>query len=249
VPYATGYIINNTNTIDTFYIDHGATPNTESQKYFVRAKDSCGNLSANSYIAQSIYLKAVNQNFNEYALLEYTPYETWKHGVLSYRVEYYNKSSGNWELLSNAPSNLLVNHAVLTPPDQNNTTNAEICYRVVAIENMGNTQQSISNEACVPVYPSVFLPTAFSPNGDGLNDYYKPICAGFNVYVFEIYNRWGELVYTDTPESRGWDGKFKGENAMPGVYIYRLAGIGILNSPATNPARVIERQGTLTLIK
>lgn len=66
----------------------------------------------------------------------------------------------------------------------------------------------------------VFLPTAFSPNGDGVNDILKPIY-GRNVMIveFKIYNRWGELVYNGTS---GWDGYFKTHLQPTGVYVYSL---------------------------
>lgn len=126
---------------------------------------------------------------------------------------------------------------------------SQICYRIRAKEKNGNNQFSLSNVVCIPIYPVVFLPNAFSPNNDGMNDYYKPICAGLNSYIFEIYNRWGTLVYSDTPESKGWDGNFKGEKAEEGTYAYRLSAIGLQKSPATNDARVVERKGTIFLIR
>ncbi len=235
---------------DTFYIDKTATPNQQSQKYFIRGIDTCGNLSAVAPVAQTIHLKASNVNLNEFALLEYSPYETWKNGVLNYTIEYFNIISSQWLPLSTAPPTLFIYKANVLPATNGILNNApEICYRIVAIEKNGNQQISTSNKACVPVYPVAFVPNAFSPNNDGLNDYFKPITAGLSAYIFEIYDRWGTLVYTDTPESKGWDGTFRGEPAPLGAYVYRLSAAGYLNSPATNDARLVERKGTLFLMK
>jgi gliding motility-associated-like protein len=70
-----------------------------------------------------------------------------------------------------------------------------------------------------------YLPTAFTPNGDGLNDIVRPVIQpGCNVsgYQFSIYNRWGELVFSSEIPGKGWDGMYKGEPADMGVYMYSL---------------------------
>jgi gliding motility-associated-like protein len=138
---------------------------------------------------------------------------------------------------------------VLPDSSGNELSTSLMCYRVKAMERNGNRQVSLSNIACVPIYPIAFLPNAFSPNNDGINDFYKPICAGLNGYIFEIYDRWGQLVYTDTPDSKGWDGTFRGKNAESGTYVFRLSAAGFLKSPATNDARLVERKGTLFLVR
>ncbi len=70
----------------------------------------------------------------------------------------------------------------------------------------------------------VAIPNAFSPNGDGLNDHFFLISRGsVTVNVFQIYNRWGELVYSYSgpgDQSSGWDGSFRGKAQDPGNYTY-----------------------------
>jgi gliding motility-associated-like protein len=69
------------------------------------------------------------------------------------------------------------------------------------------------------------VPSAFTPNADGLNDIVKPaIQPGCNVsgYQFSIFNRWGEQVFTSDIPGKGWDGTYKGEPADMGVYMYSL---------------------------
>lgn len=65
------------------------------------------------------------------------------------------------------------------------------------------------------------IPTAFSPNGDNVNDYFKPIFT-CNVSYFEIriYNRWGELVFITNDAMKGWDGNYKGMKQPLGTYVY-----------------------------
>jgi gliding motility-associated-like protein len=64
----------------------------------------------------------------------------------------------------------------------------------------------------------IYLPTAFSPNGDGLNDTYKPIYEGWLINKMSVFNRWGELIYESTDPNASWDGTYQGQPAPQGVY-------------------------------
>lgn len=68
----------------------------------------------------------------------------------------------------------------------------------------------------------LFVPTIFSPNGDGLNDL-ECVMGGCIVDLdFTIYNRWGEVVFTSDNQSDCWDGTFRGKPVQTGVYVYKL---------------------------
>lgn len=55
---------------------------------------------------------------------------------------------------------------------------------------------------------NIFVPAAFTPNGDGINDYLKPLLYGFKkVNYFKIYDRWGKLLFASEDDLKGWDGK------------------------------------------
>jgi gliding motility-associated-like protein len=74
-----------------------------------------------------------------------------------------------------------------------------------------------------------FMPSAFTPNHDGKNDFLKPILLGkVKKYQFWVYNRWGEVVFHSTDLSKGWDGNFKGQiestNAFAWMCIYQFEG-------------------------
>ncbi len=65
--------------------------------------------------------------------------------------------------------------------------------------------------------PQVFVPTAFTPNGDGINDWLRPIGAGISeIRFFRVYNRWGQLVFSGNENNRGWDGRIKGSYRATG---------------------------------
>ena len=70
------------------------------------------------------------------------------------------------------------------------------------------------------------IPNSFSPNGDGVNDYFIPrqlLSAGVKEFRMKIFNRWGELIFeTDKLDGRGWDGKFGGKDQASGVFVYMI---------------------------
>lgn len=80
---------------------------------------------------------------------------------------------------------------------------------------------------------AVYMPNAFTPNGDGLNDVIKPMI--FCDFVFEqflVFDRWGENVFSSYNPDNGWDGMYKGNPAMLGVYHYFVKGRKSDGSPA-----------------
>jgi gliding motility-associated-like protein len=72
------------------------------------------------------------------------------------------------------------------------------------------------------VEPYLFIPNAFSPNGDGNNDIVYVRGAYIENMIFRIYNRWGEMVFESRDPQKGWDGKFNGKLCEPDVYDYYL---------------------------
>jgi len=71
---------------------------------------------------------------------------------------------------------------------------------------------------------SFVVPTAFTPNGDGRNDYFRPRAVGYrSVKYFKVYNRWGEEVYFGKSLEQGWDGTWGGKPAELGVYFWHIS--------------------------
>jgi gliding motility-associated-like protein len=90
----------------------------------------------------------------------------------------------------------------------------------------------------------IFIPSAFTPNGDNLNDDFGiPPLNRNRLLLLKIYNRWGELVFTTTSTARRWDGMFRGKEAPVGVYIYQLT------METVDRKKIIERKGSVTLIR
>lgn len=83
---------------------------------------------------------------------------------------------------------------------------------------------------------SIFVPTGFSPNGDGRNETLRPIGIGYrDINGFRVYNRWGEQVFYTTKFDEGWDGTWKGQKAEIGVYYWFL--------------EITDRKGNRSLVK
>ncbi len=70
---------------------------------------------------------------------------------------------------------------------------------------------------------NVYFSNAFTPNGDGKNDVFKPITIGHHdVAYFRIFNRWGQLIFSSSSENNGWDGTVDGKPADLGTYFYSI---------------------------
>jgi len=93
----------------------------------------------------------------------------------------------------------------------------------------------------------VVMPNAFSPNGDGVNEYFYPNfdCTDPIYLIMRIYNRWGEKVFESTDLNGQWDGTFKSIMQPPGVYVYYVDFGGMVN----NVQKSFKLMGSLTLIR
>ncbi len=82
------------------------------------------------------------------------------------------------------------------------------------------------------------IPTAFTPNGDGLNDIWKPLTRGARNYELKVFNRWGQMVFSTNNMNQGWDGL----NATEGVYVYTLSFVNGYD-------KRISEKGVITLMR
>lgn len=121
----------------------------------------------------------------------------------------------------------------LINPNQVLTWNTGDVTNSLSVVNTGHYWASAtSNKAGCTTTDSIWImrdcylniPNSFSPNGDGLNDYFIPrelLSSGVTIFRMNIYNRWGENIFTTTAlDGRGWDGKFNGKLQNMGVYVY-----------------------------
>ena len=89
----------------------------------------------------------------------------------------------------------------------------------VTIGGCTDTDSLLVNKDCY-----VDIPNSFTPNGDGMNDFFLPrqfLSRSLNSFKLSIFNRWGQIIYeSSTLNGRGWDGKFNDKDQPVGVYVY-----------------------------
>lgn len=135
-----------------------------------------------------------------------------------------------------SPADYLSSTTILNP-----LTNAEktIVYKITAYEGPGNC--SGEDSVKVTVLNDIFIPGAFSPNADGLNDVWNiPLISNNPDAMVSIYNRWGQLILQSRGYYTPWNGTYNGKVQPAGTYIYIII-------PNVNEARKIT--GTVTIIR
>lgn len=91
--------------------------------------------------------------------------------------------------------------------------------------------------------PEIYVPSAFTPNGDGMNDLFRPIPVGIRkMDFFRVYDRWGRLMFETTRYMEGWDGRAKGKQAPAGGYVWMARGEDF-------NGRTVMRKGTVVLVR
>ena len=85
---------------------------------------------------------------------------------------------------------------------------------------------SSTSTTLVKIFTHLFMPTAFTPNNDGINDIYRiPPATTLTLKEFSIYDRWGTKLFSTRDVQAGWDGTFNGKRQNSGVYVYYLKSV------------------------
>ncbi len=108
------------------------------------------------------------------------------------------------------------------------TPKVNTTFIVTVTDNFGCTDTAqVALRVLIPQCdePYIFIPRAFSPNGDGTNDVIFVRGDYLTSVEFVIFNRWGEQVFVTKDKTIGWDGKFHGEPVCPDVYGYYVKGV------------------------
>ncbi len=213
--------------------------NTDEISYFYRvfAIDECGDTTPVGNFGRSILLEVNLTDQGNIPNLSWNPYQRWPNGVRSYQIEIFNETLGIWELIGVVPGN-----ETSFIDNETELEQASYCYRITAVEAGGFRSTSLSNESCIIFGPQVYIPNAFSPNGDGDNDIFFLAAPNVESGILSIYNRWGRLLYRSLNIENGWDGTFEGQSLPEGVYVYVLDALGEDGTQFT-------RTGSITLIR
>ena len=152
-----------------------------------------------------------------------------------------NASGGDTYLWSPAQSlsdvNIANPVAVFTEPSNG------IPYRVLVYNSAGCADTALINIKVYATLPTVFVPSAFTPNSDGLNDILRPMAVGMQeIQFFQVYNRWGQLVFMTQQNAKGWDGRVNGQLQSNNTYVWMVKAIDFTGA-------VYFKKGTVTLIR
>ena len=93
---------------------------------------------------------------------------------------------------------------------------------------------------------TIFVPNAFTPNEDGINETFEPKMHNVESYKLHIFNRWGQLLFTSTSPDNQWDGTFLGNQCQVDVYVYKIIVTGFYIEGDLNQESLV---GTVTLIR
>ena len=194
--------------------------------YKLAAINLCNRVIVRSNITSTMILTVNNEDALNY--LTWTPNIGWKGGVEKYEV--YRKTMVN-------PSELI---ATVDAGDTSYTDDVELnnliynvddskfCYFIKAVEGENNPHgiRGISTTAvnCVVLQSKIFIPNAFTPNGDGKNDAWFPkLSFTPATYHLIIKNRWGNILFESTDHLQAWGPSVNGEKTVQeGTYIYFL---------------------------
>lgn len=214
--------------------DFKTSVHSQSYYYRVITTDVCGDKSSASNIGKTILLKAETDD-NDNVNVSWSNYKKWDEGIASYEVE----QMGGSGMYVNVGTN---NFMDTTFVDESNLFNQlpKVSYRVKAVSNTGVI--SYSNTDFAKGRSSLFVPNAFTPNNDGHNNVFKIVGAYIKEYELNIYNRYGEKIFTSHSLDDSWDGRYKNETAQEGAYLVVINAKG-LDYKAHNYS------GTVTLLR
>jgi gliding motility-associated-like protein len=164
--------------------------------------------------------------------------------VSGQRLQLLATSSVNTASFIWLPASYLINANIYNPvANFGKSSFTTYTYTVTA-----TTPEGCKGEDSITIYiykslPDIFIPSAFTPNGDGLNDIIIPVLAGIQEYdYFSIFNRWGQLVFSTSKQGKGWNGTMNGMEQPAGTYVYVALG-------KDYTGRIIQKKGTVVLIR
>lgn len=206
------------------YQDDEANVWEKSYQYKISILDSCDDITPLGRTGKTMLFRAFQ--YNGSVRFNWTPYVEWQDNVKSYLIELKDLGSNTYIPIMQISGNdtTFVDYESHINQDKN-------CYRVRALEKNGNNQSSLSNEVCVDLHPLIYVPTAFSPNGDGVNDVFYTKGTFLREYEIKIVDKWGNLLFQSTSPDAIWDGTYKGQPVPEGVYSVKVHFVGTSGFP------------------
>jgi len=216
----------------TTYI-HTGLLRSSTYCYFVRATNGAGTKSSSSnlmcsysdttFTAGVSFQLSVEARDSVKNILTWTEDPSWSTFITRYDI-YRSVDGGGFQLIADTLFGTTTFTDSLDPLSDFRYGRGYFCYFVVPVKTGGNIYACVdtSSVECVTQFPKYVVANAFSPNGDGLNDIFKPIrvFVDRNNYLMIIYTRWGQKVFETTDPGLGWDGLIKGFVGANDAYVY-----------------------------
>ena len=233
---------NQINILPISFIDELADAKSNSYDYYSIVSDSCGFQSVESNVVNTILLSGSKPDEQTNVLNWNIPYG-WETDIEKFYIHRLNTFSAfeiidTVDAFTNSYTDFIADVSAF---------NGRFSYRIEAVQQQGGIYDyqatSFSNVIELYLESKIFFANAFKPSST-LNPEFKPILnffAGSN-YNFQIYNRWGQLIFETTDYQQGWDGTYQGQQQMQGLYVYKLT---YTNIDGLN----ISRQGTFMLVE
>ena len=202
-------------TVDTNnYVDGDVGIPGNIYCYAFGYEDQCGNLSDLSPQTCPVILTGILDSDNQVSL-NWTDYQGWTLGVNQYFIDIFDDQGNLLESVVAGSSLSFIDDPI--------GRNSQILfYQIRAVSNDAVPKESLSNLFRVQLEVLIFLPNAFTPNGDDLNDFFEAKGQFFQNFSMKIFNRWGELIFVSDNPDVGWDGTFNGKPMPEATYVYRV---------------------------
>jgi gliding motility-associated-like protein len=139
-----------------------------------------------------------------------------------------NAATWNWSFgdLTNATSTQ--QNPTFTYPDPT-------CYQVVlAVASIEGCVDTTTKEICIGPDVTIYVPNAFTPNDDGVNDFFFPVQIGIDPENYElwIFDRWGNMIFYTDDLAKGWDGRVQGHTEISQIdtYVWKIKALDMLGN-------------------
>jgi gliding motility-associated-like protein len=198
-----------------------------------------------SYCYRMIYQNACNQKSpvsepicsillqNQSSVFNWTTEKPFLDVVKSYSMIQKGSLSASIE------TNILLQNTFV--PKITGQSDPQYTFQVRADSENGNFQ-SFSNIISYKRDADIFVPTAFSPNEDGINDIFEVKVSMYKSFNMSILNRWGEVIFYSNDMAKGWDGMYKGKAMPVGSYTFNIEVVNNINQS-------VSKKGTFVLLK
>jgi large repetitive protein len=153
------------------------------------------------------------------AEIESTAFEQYNSYLVNFEIQFWNRSFGQitsyfWDFGDGSES-------FEENPKHTYTSEGEYEISLTVTDIFGCSAEVKKKISVFDYY--LVVPNVFTPNGDGINDYFFPKYINIESLEFWILNKWGETIYySDDLNSQGWNGKINQEMGTPGNYVYKL---------------------------